>query len=258
SSTAGRSSSIPTSNPCATSRVSRRCSRSSRATSRSCATTSRERKPPATSARCSHAPKPCSRRTPSLPHRARPCGGYLPRWRRPRPPHHSCPLAIGGHAPPPPPPLRFGAGHERCLRGARCAGLQEGGAEQGGREQAFEAGPAAGRAGGSPLDVTAHEILAVVVVDDVAAVGVEKVAPLAGARRRGERVIDQPLHGFVAADGAVQVIARRLVPRVAQLVEQLEQAVVALRFRRIEAREREQLPLLELDALVAGERELDA
>ena len=70
------------------------------------------------------------------------------------------------------------------------------------------------------LDVGAHQVLAEVVVDHVAAVLLDELDALLGARLRVHRVLLEPRDRAGAIDLAVDVLARRLVARIRQPIDQ--------------------------------------
>ena len=75
----------------------------------------------------------------------------------------------------------------------------------------------------------AHEILAEVVVDDVAAVLIDEAHALLGARRRHQRVLGQPRRRGLRVDLAVQVSPRGLVSRVGERLGERPDPAVAPR-----------------------------
>ena len=117
--------------------------------------------------------------------------------------------------------------------------------------------PGLGFIPGHRVDVGNDQVAPVVVVDHVAAVGIDEVHPLGGAFRRHQLVFDQPVRGGLPVDVLAQVEAGNLVVDIVQTLEQREEFVIAVGLARVQAGEGKQGALLESDPFIAGKGQLD-
>src|ERR1051326_3729737 len=92
-----------------------------------------------------------------------------------------------------------------------------------------------------PFDVLPYQILATVVIDDVAAVLIDELDALLRARRRHQRILREPLRGLSRGEVAVEITPGRFVAGVAELRRQILNLVVLLGARRIESRDRKKM-----------------
>ncbi len=118
--------------------------------------------------------------------------------------------------------------------------------------------PLRGIVAGAPLDVGPGHVLAEVVVDDVAAVGVEELHPLRRLRRRVHRVAHQPVGRPRRVHAAVEIAACRLVAGIGQRLGQRQDVVVLVDPGRVETGQRKQRLALEGPPLGVAEGHLDA